>query len=139
MRLYGELLKKITAETDSGTSSAEELFMPARCLLVFGNNGNSADNKNNGGNDGGYFEGVKGVREYTSERLVLDFKKRAIEIEGRRLIVAKYCDGDLELKGSITSLRIIETDRSSEARPKKGNVRSASEATAESVAEGGAE
>lgn len=124
MRLYGELFKKITADSDSGSTEAEELFAPARCLLVFGGNGgNNRNNKNNqnnkNGNDGGYFEGVKGVREYTPERIVLDFKKRALEIEGMRLTVAKYCDGDLELKGTITSLRIIGADQSSVSLPKK--------------------
>ncbi|MBQ8885510.1 MAG: YabP/YqfC family sporulation protein [Clostridia bacterium] len=93
MRLYGEILKKIRSEGSAGGEAAE-LFAGARCVLVF--------------ESGGYFEGVKTVREYTPTRVVLDLKKYALELEGECFTIEKYCDGDLELKGEICSLRRVE-------------------------------
>jgi len=83
MRLYDEIFKN----TD-GLLGAKCIFAPR---------------------GGGYFEGVKSVGDFSSERIVLCFAKEQLEIEGEELSIKKYCDGDLQLSGRIFSLR-VETD-----------------------------
>lgn len=79
MRLYDEIFKSVDGATF------------ARCLIVPGGEG--------------YFEGVKYVEDFSSERVVICFKKNRVEIEGEGLSIAKYCDGDLRLNGKITSMK----------------------------------
>ena len=55
---------------------------------------------------GGYFEGVKSVGDFSSERVVIYFPKETVTAEGERLSIKKYYDGDLQLSGEIFSLRV---------------------------------
>ena len=81
MRLHDEIFKG-------------EEGVGARCILLVGG--------------GGYFEGVKSVGEFSSNRLVLFFPRASVEIEGEAFVIKKYCDGDLELSGSIFSWKIAD-------------------------------
>ena len=81
MRLHGEIFK------------GEEGVCP-RCILLVGG--------------GGYFEGVKTVSEFSSERIVLFFPRVSVEIEGESFVIKKYCDGDLELAGKISAWKIAD-------------------------------
>ncbi len=82
MRLYDEIFK-----SPSGMALA-------RCLVIPGG--------------GAYFEGVKTVGDFSPERIVLYFPRETAEIEGENLIIKKYCDGDLELGGSVFSVRFLK-------------------------------
>ena len=57
---------------------------------------------------GGYFEGVKAVRDFSPEKVVLFFPRGSVEVEGVSLSIAKYCDGDLKLDGKITLVRLVD-------------------------------
>ena len=80
MRLYDEIFKNT------------EGFPFARCTIVPGG--------------GGYFEGVKAVGDFSPERIVICFPKETVAAEGKNLSIKKYYDGDLQLSGSIFSLRV---------------------------------
>ena len=80
MRLYDEIFKN----TDGVAF--------ARCTIVPGG--------------GGYFEGVKAVGDFSPERIVICFPKETVAAEGKNLSIKKYYDGDLQLSGSIFSLRV---------------------------------
>lgn len=82
MRLYDEIFK----DADGGSFR--------KCIVV--------------PNGGGYFEGVKSVGDFSPERVVLCFPKLKVELEGSDLSIKKYCDGDLQLKGKIFSLKVID-------------------------------
>ena len=85
MRLYDEIFKN----ADGGAFS--------RCVIVpYG---------------GGYFEGVKAVGDFSPERIVICFPRESVEVEGDSLTIKKYCDGDLQLSGKITSLRVLCGDK----------------------------
>lgn len=88
MRLYSEILKKL------GGGETEEMFAGARYTVLPGR--------------GGYFEGVRTVNEFSSERILVCFRRAVLEIEGSGFIIEKYCDGDLELSGKIVSLKLTE-------------------------------
>lgn len=81
MRLYEEIFKT----TDGATC--------ARCIVLPGG--------------GGYFEGVKYVEDFSSERIVVCFPRQKIEIGGEGLSIAKYCEGDLEIGGKILLVRVL--------------------------------
>jgi hypothetical protein len=82
MRLYDEIFKSV-----DGLGQARCIFVP----------------------DGeGYFQGVKSVGDFSSERIILYFPKLELEIEGQNLSIAKYCDGDLRLAGKIVSVRLMK-------------------------------
>ena len=55
---------------------------------------------------GGYFRSVKGVVEYSSEKVVLALKKNRITIEGENLTLGKYFEEDLFIKGNIAGVKI---------------------------------
>ena len=55
---------------------------------------------------GGYFRSIKGVSEYSSEKIVLQLKKNKITIEGEGLTLGKYFEEDLLIKGKITGVAI---------------------------------
>ncbi len=79
MRLYEEIFKN----TD-GIALSRCLFVPK---------------------GGGYFEGVKSVGEFSPERVVLHFPKTSIAVEGKELVIKKYCEGDLEIVGCIECVK----------------------------------
>ena len=85
MRLYDEIFKN----ADGGAFS--------RCVIV--------------PCGGGYFEGVKAVGEFSPDRIVICFPRESVEVEGDSLTIKKYCDGDLQLSGKITSLRVLCGDK----------------------------
>ena len=80
MRLYDEIFK-----------NADEAAL-ARCVVV--------------PDGGGYFEGVKAVEDFSSERVVITFRKQTVTVEGKSLMIKKYCDGDLHIMGEIVSLQV---------------------------------
>ena len=55
---------------------------------------------------GGYFRSVKGVAEYSSERIVLSLKKNRITITGENLTLGKYFEEDLLIKGKLKGVQI---------------------------------
>ncbi len=56
---------------------------------------------------GGYFQGVKAVGDFSSEKIVLYFPRVGVEITGEDLEIKKYYDGDLRLSGKITALTVL--------------------------------
>lgn len=78
MRLYNEILKKLGDGESALSAGARYTVLPGR---------------------GGYFQGVKTVSEFSSERVILGFRRVVLEIEGSGFVIEKYCDGDLELSG----------------------------------------
>ena len=56
---------------------------------------------------GGYFQGVKAVEDFSSERIVLCFSKDRVEALGKGLSIKKYCDGDLEIAGRLACVRVL--------------------------------
>ena len=81
MRLYDEIFKN----TDGVAFS--------RCTIIPGG--------------GGYFEGVKSVGEFSPNQIELFFRTHGALVEGEALLIRKYCDGDLELGGKISSVRFL--------------------------------
>ena len=57
---------------------------------------------------GGFFEGVKGVEDFSPSRIEICFSKSKIEVIGENLVIEKYVDGDLQIAGKITSLSVAE-------------------------------
>ena len=55
---------------------------------------------------GGYFRSVKGVAEYSSEKVVLTLKKNKITVLGENLTLGKYFEEDLLIKGKIAGVQI---------------------------------
>ena len=55
---------------------------------------------------GGYFRSVKGVAEYSSEKIVLALKKNKITVIGDGLALGKYFEEDLLIKGKISGVEI---------------------------------
>lgn len=51
----------------------------------------------------GYFEGVKALGDFSTERVVLRFPHCEAVVEGEGLHIGKYLDGDLYLTGRIFS------------------------------------
>ena len=96
MRLYDEIFK----DADGGAF--------ARCTIV--------------PSGGGYFQGVKGVGDFSSERIVVYFPKQTIEAEGKSLSIKKYYDGDLQISGNIFSLKVLQEDASLKQPKKDGEV-----------------
>ncbi len=84
MRLYEEISKLLDGEA----------FALSRCLLIpLGC---------------GYFQGVKAVGDFSGEKIELYFSSAKLCVEGRDLIIKKYCDGDLILSGKILSVKVLE-------------------------------
>ncbi len=57
---------------------------------------------------GGYFEGVKRVGDFSPEKVVLEFSRCGVEVDGEGLFIKKYCDGDLELSGKIRKVTLLD-------------------------------
>ncbi len=55
---------------------------------------------------GGYFRSVKTVAEFSSRKAVLVLRCGTIEIEGEKLEVAKYFEGDVVIKGEIKVIKV---------------------------------
>lgn len=59
---------------------------------------------------GGYFEGVKSVGDFSTERIVVYFPRQTVEIEGEELAIKKYYDGDLQIGGRVIGVRVVSMD-----------------------------
>ena len=81
MRLFDELFK----DAEGGAVS--------RCTVVPGG--------------GGYFEGVKSVGHISTEKIVVYFPKQTVEVEGKNLAIKKYYDGDLQIGGRVTCVKVV--------------------------------
>ena len=55
---------------------------------------------------GGYFRSVKGVSEYSPEKIVLSLRKNFITVEGENLSLGKYFEEDLLIRGKIRCIKI---------------------------------
>jgi len=53
---------------------------------------------------GGYFKSVKRVDDYSPERVVLTVAKMRLTVTGKKLIIDKYFQQDLLLRGEITGV-----------------------------------
>ena len=84
MRLYDDIFK------DPGGSAC------ARCVVVPGG--------------GGYFEGVKSVGDFSSEKIVIYFHRQVVEIYGIDLAIKKYYDGDLHVGGRVSAVRVVSPE-----------------------------
>ncbi len=71
----------------------EELSLYPRCRLEIG--------------AGGYFENVKSIGDFSTEKIVLYFPKNALEIQGQNFVIGKFYDGDLQLLGRIESVKLL--------------------------------
>jgi hypothetical protein len=89
MRLFKEICK-----TEQG--KGEKIAPLPRVVLIPG--------------QGGYFEGVQSVGDFSSDRLVVYFSGKSgyfAEVEGKNFEIGKYCDGDLQLLGKISLFHFI--------------------------------
>ncbi len=55
---------------------------------------------------GAYFKSVKGVGEYTSEKIVVIVGKNAISVAGEQLCIAQFGGGDLFVRGKVLSVTL---------------------------------
>ncbi len=78
MRLYREVI------------GDKELFLGEKCVFFPAG--------------GGYFEGIKTVVAFSSERATFAFKSGLVEVEGENLEIGKICDGDVFISGKIRSV-----------------------------------
>ncbi len=82
MRLYEEIFKDADGVSQN------------RCIIV--------------PDGGGYFEGVKGVEDFSSRRIILRFSCGQVALDGKSLSIKKYCDRDLEIHGQIQRFYYIK-------------------------------
>ncbi|MGN0818670.1 MAG: YabP/YqfC family sporulation protein [Candidatus Coproplasma sp.] len=55
---------------------------------------------------GGYFKCVKGICEYSPEKIIIQVGKSCVELEGKSLCVGKFFQGDLFISGQISGVRV---------------------------------
>ena len=84
MRLYDELVK---SEAFLAFAGARVLFLPLRAA---------------------YFEGVKALGDFSSERVEVCFSSCCVTAEGEGLSIGKYADGDLCILGKVRLLAVRE-------------------------------
>lgn len=77
MRLIREIFKALSAEAGAGV----------QYTVVDG--------------QGGYFQNVKKILEFSPELIILRGKKDGVRIEGKDLRIGKYYAGDVAVGGSI--------------------------------------
>ena len=87
MRLYEEIIQ---SEGFTAFAGARVLFLPLRAV---------------------YCEGVKGLGDFSCERVEVCFSSCAVEIEGEELSIAKLLDGALWIPGTVVSVRALEGGR----------------------------
>ena len=80
MRLYDEIVK---SDAFLAFAGARVLFLPMRAA---------------------YFEGVKALGDFSSERVEICFHAYTVALEGEELSIGKYADGDLSILGKVRSL-----------------------------------
>lgn len=90
MRLYDEIFKNA-----EGVALTKCIFIP---------------------NGGGYFEGVKGVEEFSKARIIVRFPKDFVAVDGENLSIRKYAQGDLQIDGNIFGVWLLGKDSSKEQK-----------------------
>lgn len=55
---------------------------------------------------GGYFKSVKRVDGYTPEKIVLTVAKKRLTVTGEKLLIDKYFQQDLLIRGEISGVSI---------------------------------
>ena len=55
---------------------------------------------------GGYFRSIKGISEYTPQKIQLRLKKFNLTLVGENMQVGKYFEEDLFIKGEIKGIQI---------------------------------
>lgn len=55
---------------------------------------------------GGYFKSVKRVEEYTPEKIVLSVAKKRLTVKGEKLLIDKYFQQDLLIRGEISGVEL---------------------------------
>ena len=60
---------------------------------------------------GGYFEGVKALGDFSPEKVCVYYARACVEVMGKDLRIAKYCDGDLRLDGKISSVSLLKSGK----------------------------
>ena len=56
------------------------------------------------GDGAGYFENVRSVKSYSPDKIELVLKKGGLKISGEKLVIKKYCAGDIAVCGTIKSI-----------------------------------
>jgi hypothetical protein len=84
MRLYDEI---VHSEGWASFAGARVLYLPL-CAV--------------------YFEGVKGLGDFSGERMDVYLPSCVLSVEGECLSIGKYSDGDLSVLGKIRSLSVKE-------------------------------
>ncbi len=59
---------------------------------------------------GGYFRSVKSVCDYSPDSVVISLKNSTVRVEGEKLEIGNYFEGDLFLKGDIKAVKIEKSD-----------------------------
>ena len=57
------------------------------------------------GNGCGYFEGVKSINSYSEKEIILLTKQGKIIILGNKLVINKFCEGDVVICGKILTIK----------------------------------
>ncbi len=87
MRLYEEIIQ---SEGFTAFAGARVLFFPLRAV---------------------YCEGVKGLGDFSCDRVEVCFPACSVAIEGEELSIAKFLDGDLCVQGKVVSVCVLEGGR----------------------------
>jgi len=85
VRLFEEIVSRLGLDEEVASGEKYVVF-PGRCA---------------------YFEGVKGIRSFSSSALEVLMKSGAYRAEGEGLKVARYGGGDLMLLGNVLKVEAI--------------------------------
>ncbi len=85
MRLFEEIVSRLGLDEEVASGEKYVVF-PGRCA---------------------YFEGVKGIRSFSSSAVEVLMKSGAYRAEGEGLKVARYGGGDLMLLGNVLKVEVI--------------------------------
>lgn len=85
MRLFEEIVSRLGLDEEVASGEKYVVF-PGRCA---------------------YFEGVKGIRSFSSSALEVLMQSGAYRAEGEGLKVARYGGGDLMLLGNVLKVEAI--------------------------------
>ncbi|HJB93658.1 MAG TPA: YabP/YqfC family sporulation protein [Candidatus Borkfalkia stercoripullorum] len=85
MRLFEEIVSRLGLDEEVASGEKYVVF-PGRCA---------------------YFEGVKGIRSFSSSAVEVLMKSGAYRAEGEGLKVARYGGGDLMLLGNVLKVEAI--------------------------------
>ena len=85
MRLFEEIVSRLGLDEEVASGEKYVVF-PGRCA---------------------YFEGVKGIRSFSSSAVEVLMKSGAYRAEGEGLKVARYGGGDLMLLGTVLKVEAV--------------------------------